>query len=289
MCESIGDVAEVSQILECMKTVNRMLILATVFDPRKNMQFAKLCFEKFYENESLESKAMLESVGDLLRSMLKEYNTRFRGSTGQASQSNHASSSQPPPETQDQGTDRMELVVEDFGYERMNCVYKELVVETEDFTRDELEMYLKEAVETPKLLVGIEFEILSWWKVHKMKYHVLAEMARDLLAMQVLSVASESAFSTSGRILEPYRSCQPHYMIQVLMCTEQSMHADNKVSEQVTTNEKMLADVEFLDRLHKGLCIFSLTFFYYISYFMCLCYLVSYTFFFCCRVSSPLA
>ena len=268
MCESVGDVAEVSQILECMKSVNRMLILATVFDPRKNMQFAKLCFEKFYENESLESKAMLESVGDLLRSMLKEYNTRFRGSTGQASQSNHASSSQPPPETQDQGTDRMELVVEDFGYERMNCVYKELVVETGDFTRDELEVYLKEAVETPKLLVGIEFEILSWWKVHKMKYHVLAEMARDLLAMQVLSVASESAFSTSGRILEPYRSCQTHYMIQVLMCTEQSMHADNKVSEQVTTNEQMLADVELLDRLHKGLCIFSLTFFllYFVLY-----------------------
>ncbi|XP_018480155.1 zinc finger BED domain-containing protein RICESLEEPER 2-like [Raphanus sativus] len=225
-----------------IKSVNKMLIIATVFDPRKKMQFAKLCFEKLYEKDSLESNAMLESVGDLLR---------YRGSVAEASQSNHASSSQPPPESQDQGTDRMELVVEDFGYERMDCVYKELVAEKGEDTRDELDVYLKEAVETPKLLLGVEFDILSWWKVHKMKYPVLAEMARDLFAMQVSSVASESAFSTSGRILEPYRSCLTHYMIEVLMCTEQWMHADIKVSEQVTTNEQMLADVEMLDRLQK--------------------------------------
>ncbi|XP_013607631.1 PREDICTED: zinc finger BED domain-containing protein RICESLEEPER 2-like [Brassica oleracea var. oleracea] len=213
-----------------IKSVHRMLILATVFDPRKKMQFAKLCFEKLYEKERLESKAVLESVGDLLRYMFynHEYNTRFRGSIGEASESNHASSSQPPPESQDQGTYRMELVVEDFGYERMDCVYKEMVAEKGEDTRDELEVYLKEAVETPKLLLGVEFDILAWWKVHKMKYHVLAEMARDLLAMQVSLVASESAFSTSGRILEPYRSCLTHYMIEVLMCTEQWMHADIK-------------------------------------------------------------
>ena len=140
-------------------------------------------------------------------------------------------------------------------------MYKELVAEKGEDTRDELEVYLKEPVENPKLIIGIDYDILSWWKVHKMKFHVLAEMARDLLAMQVSSVASESAFSTSGRILEPYRSCLSHYMIEVLMCTEQWMHADIKVSEQVTTNEQMLADVELLDRLQKGLSIASHTFF----------------------------
>ena len=218
-----------------------------------------------------------------LMTMFKEYNTRFRGSIGEASESNHASSSQPPPESQDQGTYRMELVVEDFGYERMDCVYKEMVAEKGEDTRDELEVYLKEAVETPKLLLGVEFDILAWWKVHKMKYHVLAEMARDLLAMQVSLVASESAFSTSGRILEPYRSCLTHYMIEVLMCTEQWMHADIKVSEQVTTNEQILADVELLDRLQKGLSISSLSFFilsyvmylFMLSSFLMLCYYVA--------------
>lgn len=137
-------------------------------------------------------------------------------------------------------------------------MYKELVAEKGEDTRDELEVYLKEPVENPKLIIGIDYDILSWWKVHKMKFHVLAEMARDLLAMQVSSVASESAFSTSGRILEPYRSCLTNYMIEVLMCTEQWMHVDIKLSEQVRTNEQMLAEVEMLDRLEKGLkCFFT--------------------------------
>ena len=42
----------------------------------------------------------------------------------------------------------------------MDVVYKELVAETGEDTRDELEVYLKEAVESPKLLVGHEFDIL---------------------------------------------------------------------------------------------------------------------------------
>ena len=115
----------------------------------------------------------------------------------------------------------MELVVDDVGYERMDAVYKELVAEKGEDTRDELEVYLKEAVETPKLLPGTEFDILSLWSVHKIKYPILAEMARDLLAMQISSVASESAFSTTGRILEPHISCLTHFMIEVLLCSEQ--------------------------------------------------------------------
>ncbi|XP_056850857.1 zinc finger BED domain-containing protein RICESLEEPER 2-like [Raphanus sativus] len=236
---------------EGIKGVNKMLILATIFDPRKKMQFAKLCFEKLYEKDSLESKEMVQSVGDILKCMFTEYNTRFRGSTGQSSQSNQAPSSQPSQESQDQGTYRMALVVEDFGYERMDCMYNELIAEKGEDTRDELEVYLKEPVENPNLILGVDFDVLSWWKLHHIKFHVLSEMARDLLAMQVSSVASESAFSTSGRILEPYRSCLTHYMTEVLMCTEQWMHADIKLSEQVRTNEQMLSEVELLDRLEK--------------------------------------
>ncbi|XP_056860070.1 zinc finger BED domain-containing protein RICESLEEPER 2-like [Raphanus sativus] len=91
---------------EGIKGVNKMLILATIFDPRKKMQFAKLCFEKLYEKDSLESKEMVQFVGDILKCMFMEYNTRFRGSTGQSSQSNQAPSFQPSQESQDQETDR---------------------------------------------------------------------------------------------------------------------------------------------------------------------------------------
>ncbi|KAL0712018.1 hypothetical protein Bca4012_018996 [Brassica carinata] len=75
-------------------------------------------------------------------------------------------------------------------------------------------------------------------------------MARDLLAMKVSSMASESDFSTSGRIVE-FRSCLTHYMIEVLMCTEQWLRADIKLMETIITNEQILADVEELDKLEK--------------------------------------
>ncbi|XP_013633166.1 PREDICTED: zinc finger BED domain-containing protein RICESLEEPER 2-like [Brassica oleracea var. oleracea] len=196
-----------------MKNVNRMLIIASIIDPRKKMNFANLWFEKLYGKASFKSKEMTASVLDLLTSMFQEYSSRFKGASTQSSQTKQTPSTS-VQETQEQ-MERLKLVVEDFGYERMDYVYKELVSETENEARDELEMYLKEPVENQKLMMGFEFDILGWWKVHRIKFPVLAEMARDLLAI------------------------------------EQWMKADIKFAERVQTNEQILAEVEMLDKLEK--------------------------------------
>ncbi|GJT00023.1 zinc finger BED domain-containing protein RICESLEEPER 2 [Tanacetum coccineum] len=49
-----------------------------------------------------------------------------------------------------------------------------------------------------------KFDILAWWKGRKTQFPVLATMARDLLSVQASAVASESAFSTSGRTIPSY-------------------------------------------------------------------------------------
>ena len=108
-----------------MKNVNRMLIIASIIDPRKKMNFANLCFEKLYGKDSFESKEMTASVLDLLTSMFQEYSSRFRGASTQSSQTKQTPSAS-VQETQEQ-MERLKLVVEDFGYERMDSVYKELV------------------------------------------------------------------------------------------------------------------------------------------------------------------
>jgi hypothetical protein len=41
----------------------------------------------------------------------------------------------------------------------------------------------------------IDFDILTWWKVNVPKYHTLIEIARDVLAISISTVAFESAFS----------------------------------------------------------------------------------------------
>ena len=104
--------------------------------------------------------------------------------------------------------------MDDFvGYKRMDVRYKQKLNETGvREKKDELETYLKESVEHPDLMIGTEYDVLSWWRKNSVKYPVLSEIARDVLALQVASVASESAFSTSGRLLEPHRSCLTHYV-----------------------------------------------------------------------------
>ena len=136
----------------------------------------------------------------------------------------------------------------------MDGSYKEMVNEIRvTDPKDELDIYLKAEVENPKTLPGMEWDVLSWWRLNSQKYPVLSEIARDVLAMQVSYVASESAFSTSGRLLEPSRSCLTHYMVETLVCLEQWLKSEIKLSENTfLTNAQLLADIELLDKLEKG-------------------------------------
>ena len=67
--------------------------------------------------------------------------------------------------------------------------------------KSELDTYLEEEDKTTP-----DFDILMWWKVNRSRYSILSEIARDLLAVSVSTVASESAFSAGGRCLSPHRS-----------------------------------------------------------------------------------
>ena len=62
----------------------------------------------------------------------------------------------------------------------------------------------------------VKFEILEWWKVNSNRYRVLSKLARDVLAVPISTVTSESAFSTGGRILDPFQSSLSPLMVQIL-------------------------------------------------------------------------
>lgn len=109
-------------------------------------------------------------------------------------------------------------------------------------------------MEIPNLIGGSEYDVLSYWRVNSGKYPVLSRLARDVLASQVSSVASESAFSTSGRVLDPSRSCLTHYMIEVLMCMEQWLKCEIRIKDKgIAGQEKMLKLVEEEDALMRGI------------------------------------
>ncbi|XP_076928987.1 zinc finger BED domain-containing protein RICESLEEPER 2-like [Bidens hawaiensis] len=51
-------------------------------------------------------------------------------------------------------------------------------------------------------------------------YPILSRMAKDLLAIPISTVASESVFSRSGRVLDSYRSSLGNKTIECLICTK---------------------------------------------------------------------
>ena len=47
------------------------------------------------------------------------------------------------------------------------------------------------------------FDILAWWREKEQQFPILAVMAQNLLTVQAYTVASEFAFSISGRVISP--------------------------------------------------------------------------------------
>jgi hypothetical protein len=62
------------------------------------------------------------------------------------------------------------------------------------------------------------FDALVWWKSNALKYRILSKMARDLLAVPISTVASESSFSAGGRVIEPHRASLSTDTVQMLLC-----------------------------------------------------------------------
>ncbi|CAA0809065.1 Unknown protein [Striga hermonthica] len=84
--------------------------------------------------------------------------------------------------------------------------------------KSELDRYLEDELVS---IATENFQILDWWKViGGTRYRTLRKIARDLFAVPVSTVASESAFSTSGRVLSDHRSRLTPDILEALMCSQ---------------------------------------------------------------------
>lgn len=109
----------------------------------------------------------------------------------------------------------------------------------EIMTKNEVEEYLLEPLEKR---TGT-FDILNWWKVNSSKYPILGLIAKDVLAMPVSTVASESAFSTGGRILNNYRSSLTPKTVEALICAQDWFRS----SPLATDIEELVAEFEKIE------------------------------------------
>ncbi|OMO89180.1 hypothetical protein COLO4_19897 [Corchorus olitorius] len=66
---------------------------------------------------------------------------------------------------------------------------------------------------------GEEGVMDMFWK-HEAKIGKVENKTKDVLVVPVSTVASESAFSTDGRVLDVYRSCLTPKIVQALICAQ---------------------------------------------------------------------
>ena len=64
------------------------------------------------------------------------------------------------------------------------------------------------------------FSVLDWWKVAGTRYPTLRMLARDIFAIPVSTVASESTFSTSGRVISDHHCSLTPETLEALMCSQ---------------------------------------------------------------------
>lgn len=81
------------------------------------------------------------------------------------------------------------------------------------------------------------FDILGWWKSNASKYKVVSQIAKDVLAVQLSTIAFESAFSIGGRILDSFRSSLSVKMVEALICSKNWLMSKEK--EPIALREYM--------------------------------------------------
>nr|GEU81963.1 zinc finger BED domain-containing protein RICESLEEPER 2-like [Tanacetum cinerariifolium] len=98
---------------------------------------------------------------------------------------------------------------------------------------------------------SVQFDILQWWKINSQRFPILLSMARDVLVVPISTVTFKSVFSTSGRVLDSYRSSLGDKMIECLICTQDWLRIGlnpqkDEDFDTITQIEKALMEQEAL-------------------------------------------
>lgn len=181
-------------------TMHGLMGIASILDPRYKMKQIEFLCPLLYPGSEATATAEIEKYKRLLYDLVKEYQSR-------SPQSNGASQA-PNPSSSRVSVLKLDLV------KQLDVFVSHSAVSTH--VKSELDHYLEESL----LPINdyTNFDILCWWNSNGIKYPTLQEIARDILAIPVSTVASESCFSTSGRVISSHRSRLHAKTIEALMC-----------------------------------------------------------------------
>ncbi|WJX09507.1 cellulase [Trifolium repens] len=154
--------------------MNMLVFIAVIFDPRCKFQFVSWGLNKYYDKE------VADSLGCKVKETLTKLFESYSGKGQEESVAQEVEGSESVPRSS---------AISQFEKE---------MSQDPNLSGNEVDLYLTE----PREMANSDFDILNWWKVNSTKYPTLGLVARDILAMPISTVASESAFSTGVDIEE---------------------------------------------------------------------------------------
>ncbi|XP_022896431.1 zinc finger BED domain-containing protein RICESLEEPER 1-like [Olea europaea var. sylvestris] len=188
-----------------VEKMNKILIIAIVLDPRYMLEFVGYCIGRLYDNN------LVETTKDEIKSLLYELYNQYKGWNSASNDEcggNCDFNILMEVSTDDDWDESNNF---DFGYKNLKSNNNDLL------GKDEIQRYLMESIEDS---TNHRFDILTWWKLNCPRYAILSEIARDVLAIPVSTVASKSAFSTEGHVFYSFRSSLTPKTVEALICTQ---------------------------------------------------------------------
>ncbi|GJS96987.1 zinc finger BED domain-containing protein RICESLEEPER 2-like protein [Tanacetum coccineum] len=91
------------------------------------------------------------------------------------------------------------------------------------------------------------FDLLGFWKAKESMFLVLSRMAMDIISVQATSVASEFAFSTSGRVLSIRRTRLTPTSLEMCMCLKDHLDAQERKQHKSGLENPIDFEEEILD------------------------------------------
>ncbi|KAI3454733.1 hypothetical protein Pfo_011396 [Paulownia fortunei] len=212
--------------------INWLLFVAVVLDPRYKLKYINFGFATIYEGDVFSVKRMTEKVEEMLILLYKNY----EDSDFQHTSKNEHARQEYYYMHVDEEDDPSELLESQF----VRHLEKEQCVES----KSELERYLLDGCEKSTN----DFDVLNWWKVNTPKYLILFKVTKDVLAIPISTITSESAFSTSGCMIDLFRSSLSPKMVEALICAQDWL----RITSSPIDLYAMMKDVEQFEGLEKG-------------------------------------
>lgn len=180
---------------------NLLVCIAAALDPRNKMKYIDWCARNVYsEVEGVELQTIVRHT---LYSLFDEYVEEYKVTHNVGEASSHNESL---------GTT---LKLKGKRRPRDYDCYMQ-TVDSVDEVKSDLDLYLEEGVVIWK--EEAEFDVISWWKLNRLKFRILSRMACDVLSVPITTVASESAFTAGGRVIDPHRASLAVETVQMLLC-----------------------------------------------------------------------